>query len=68
MATSSIFTRVRIDNEKDAEAFVDALEKSEKATENEKLTPTYRYITNPDEIRELVAANKKAREKRSNES
>lgn len=65
MATSSIFARVKIDNEKDAEAFVRALEESEKATENEKLTPTYRFVTDADEIREAVAANEAARKRRN---
>lgn len=64
MATSSIFARVKINNEKDAQAFVDALEKSEKATENEVLTPTYRFVTDPDEIRRVVAANEAARKRR----
>lgn len=62
MATSSIFARVKIDNEKDAEAFVDALEKSEKATENEVLTPSYPYLTDKDKIRSLMARRKRRKQ------
>lgn len=64
MATSSIFARVRIDNKKDAEAFVNALELSEKATKDERLTPTYRFVSDPDEIRAAVAANRAARKRK----
>lgn len=61
MATSSIFTRVRIDNEKDAEAFVDALEKSEKAARGEQLTPTFQFVTDRNKILAFAAANEKKR-------
>jgi hypothetical protein len=59
MATSSIFTRVRIDNEKEAEAFVAALEKSEQATKDEVLSPSYPFLTDKEKIKALMAKRKK---------
>lgn len=65
MAMSNIINRVKIDNEADTQAFVNALEKSERATENEDLTPSDRFVTDPDEIKTAVAANRLQRSKRN---
>lgn len=58
MATSSIFARFTIDTPEKAERFVDAIEESEKATKNEKLTPSYPFVTDKEEIRKIFAKRK----------
>ena len=50
MATSSIFTSVKIKTQQEAEAFVAALEAAEKAPQISRETPNMRYVTNPNEM------------------
>lgn len=55
MATSSIFAKVRIDNPKQAEAFIDALVASEKKPKRKPSTPVKPPLTDYDAIRRLMA-------------
>ena len=55
MATSSIFAKVRIDNPKQAEAFIDALAASENKPKRKPSTPVKPPLTDYDAIRRLMA-------------
>lgn len=55
MATSSIFAKVRIDNPKQAEAFIDALVASEKKPKRKQSIPVKPPLTDYDAIRRLMA-------------
>lgn len=55
MATSSIFARVRIDDPKQAEAFIDALVASEDKPRRKPSTPVRPPLTDHDAIRRLMA-------------
>lgn len=57
MATSSIFTNIRITDPKKAEALIAALEASEADMKNHKPeNPTgIRYVDDPEEIRKIFA-------------
>lgn len=63
MATSSIFHDIKIDTPEKAEAFVAALEASEKEPWV-RVSGSDRYVveTNPSRIRTIMEMNKKARE------
>ena len=61
MATSSIFTHVKITDPKKVEKFVDALEASEKAQVNKPSAPSIPALKDLDEIRKLVAKRKTAK-------
>ena len=61
MATSSIFTRVKITHPKKVEMFVEALEASEKAQINKPSAPSIPVLKDLDEIRKLVAKRKTAK-------
>lgn len=61
MATSSIFTSVKIKTQQEAEAFVAALEAAEKAPRISRENPNMRYVTNPDEIRRMLEKRKNKR-------
>ena len=57
MATSSIFTNVRITDPKKAEAFIKAFEESEalvRDTKNE-MPSNVRIVTDPEEVRKIFA-------------
>ena len=54
MATSSIFAKVRIDNPKQAEAFIDALEASENKPKRKPSVPVKPPLTDYDAIRRLM--------------
>lgn len=55
MATSSIFTTFEIKGKKKINAFIKALEESEKASENEPIIPVKPLVTDPDAIKEFFA-------------
>ncbi|MCI9144503.1 MAG: hypothetical protein HFH87_18105 [Lachnospiraceae bacterium] len=55
MATSSIFAKVRIDNPKQAEAFIDALASSENKPKRNPTAPVKPPLTDYDAIRHLMA-------------
>ena len=55
MATSSIFTNVKITDPKKAKAFIDALEASESDPKVEPSAPIIPTITDLDEIRKIMA-------------
>lgn len=55
MATSSIFAKVRIDNPKQAEAFIDALAASENKPKRKPSAPVKPLLTDYDAIRRLMA-------------
>lgn len=55
MATSSIFAKVRIDNPKQAEAFIDALVASEKKPKRKQSITVKPPLTDYDAIRRLMA-------------
>lgn len=55
MATSSIFARVRIDNPKHAEAFIDALAAAENKPKRKPSAPVKPPLTDYDAIRRLMA-------------
>lgn len=55
MATSSIFAKVRIDNPKQAEAFIDALAASENKPKRRPSAPVRPPLTDYDAIRQLMA-------------
>ena len=59
MATSSIFTNVRITDPKKAEALIAAFEASEADMKNHKPeNPTsIRYVDDPEEIRKIFASS-----------
>lgn len=57
MATSSIFANFFIKNKKDAETFVDALDKSSRY-DVEKQSVIYEELTDPSAIRSLWAKRK----------
>lgn len=61
MATSSIFYNIKISDEKAAEAFVNALEESEKAQANKLSAEAISVLKDLDEIRKLVAKWKAAK-------
>ncbi len=63
MATSSIFHNVKIDTPEKAEAFVAALEASEKEPWV-RVSGPQRYVveSNPFKVRSIMEANKKTRE------
>ena len=62
MATSSIFHNVKIDSSEKAEAFVAALEASEKEPWIRVDPERHSVVTDPLAIRRIMAANKKNRE------
>lgn len=55
MATSSIFAKVRIDDPKQAEAFIDALTASENKPKRKPSVPVKPPLTDYDAIRRLMA-------------
>lgn len=55
MATSSIFAKVRIDNAKQAEAFIDALVESENKPKRKPTATVKPPLTDYDAIRRLMA-------------
>lgn len=55
MATSSIFAKVRIDDPKKAEAFIEALEASENKPKRKPAMPVKPPLTDYDAIRKLMA-------------
>ena len=57
MATSSIFTNVRITDPKKAEAFIKAFEESEAIVRNQKneMPSNVRIVTDPEEVRKIFA-------------
>ena len=57
MATSTILESVKITDPKETEAFINALEESEKNLKSDVLNPSYEFVTNPEEIRKIL--NKK---------
>ena len=61
MATSSIFHSIKIDTEEKAEAFVDALEASEKEPWVRKSKERHSVVTDPDTIRNIMEKNKMVR-------
>lgn len=61
MATSSIFAKVRIDNPKQAEAFIDALLTSENKPKRKSSVPVKPPLTDYDAIRKLMAKGDTAR-------
>lgn len=61
MSTYSIFHTVRLTTATEAEAFVNALEESERATRDEVLTSSYKFVTDPDEIRALFSKKEKSK-------
>ena len=54
MATSSIFAKVKINDPKKAEAFIDALEASEKKPKRKSSIPVKPPLTDYDAIRRLM--------------
>ncbi|MCM1542904.1 MAG: hypothetical protein NC121_16820 [Blautia sp.] len=54
MATSSIFARVKIDDSKKVEAFIDALEASENKPKRKPSVLAISPITDIDEIRKFM--------------
>ncbi|MBE7058232.1 MAG: hypothetical protein E7387_03925 [Ruminococcaceae bacterium] len=58
MATSSIFTHVKITDPKKVEMFAEALESSEKARVDKPSAPRIPVMKNLDEIRKLVSKRK----------
>ena len=61
MATSSIFTNIKIKDAKTAERFVAALEESEKEKNRKSSAQAYPILTDLDEIRKLVAKRNSAK-------
>lgn len=61
MATSSIFAKVRIDNQEQAEAFIDALAASENKPERKPSAPVKPPLTDYDAIRCLMAKGDNAK-------
>lgn len=61
MATSSIFAKVRIDNPKQAEAFIEALSASENKPKRKPSAPVKPPLTDYDAIRQLMAKGNTAR-------
>ncbi len=61
MATSSIFAKVRIDNSKQAEAFIDAMVASEDKPRRTPSTPVKPPLTDYDAIRRLMAKGETAK-------
>mgnify|MGYP004512185483 FL=1 len=57
MATSSIFTNVRITDPKKAEAFIKAFEESEALVRDKKneMPSNVRIVTDPEEVRKIFA-------------
>ena len=57
MATSSIFTNVRITDPKKAEAFIKAFEESEAIVRYQKneMPSNVRIVTDPEEVRKIFA-------------
>lgn len=55
MATSSIFAKVRINDPKKAEAFIDALEASENKPKRKPSTPVKPPLTDYEAIRRLMS-------------
>ena len=55
MATSSIFAKVRIDDPKQVEAFIDALAASENKPKRKPSAPVKPLLTDYDAIRRLMA-------------
>lgn len=62
MATSSIFTNVKITDPKKAKAFIEALEASENDPKVEPSAPIIPTITDLDEIRKIMAKRLKNNE------
>ena len=54
MATSSIFAKVKIDDPKKAEAFIDALEASENKPKRKPSIPVKPPVTDIDEIKKFM--------------
>ena len=54
MATSSIFAKVRIDDPKKAEAFIDALEASENKPKRRPSMPVNPPVTDINEIKKFM--------------
>ena len=59
MATSSIFTNIKISDPKEAEALINALEASESDPNVEPSAPIIPTVTDLDEIRKLMGKRKK---------
>lgn len=55
MATSSIFTGVKINTQREAESFIAALEASEQSSRLSNTTRNMRFVTDHDEIRRMLA-------------
>ena len=62
MATSSIFTNVKITDPKKAKAFIEVLEASENDPKVEPSAPIIPTITDLDEIRKIMAKSLKNNE------
>ncbi len=56
MATSTIFSNVKITDPKNAEIFADALESSANDTPKKTTTPRIPLVTNIDEIKKFMTA------------
>lgn len=54
MATSSIIDRIRINNPKVMEAYIDALEKAEKEPVIYSPSQTAREVTDPEEMKQIM--------------
>lgn len=54
MATSSIFAKVRIDDPKRAEAFIDALEAFENKSKRKPSIPVHPPVTDINEIKKFM--------------
>ena len=61
MATSSIFTQITITDRQQAERFIDALAKSAKAAEKHPRKRKYICLTDPEQIKALMAKRRKRR-------
>lgn len=62
MATSSIFSNIKINDPKDAEAFIHALEASEKDPKIESTAPAIPTVTDLNAIRNLMSKRIKSNE------
>ena len=62
MATSSIFSNIKINDPKDAEAFIRALEASEKDPKIESTAPAIPTVTDLNAIRNLMSKRMKSNE------
>ncbi len=55
MATSTIFAKIRIDDPKKVDAFIDALEEAENKPKRKPSQPVQSPVTDLDEIRKIMS-------------